>query len=192
MSLRISAAALAAFLSIAAPAVLASTPASAADLYGEGDARGSAYDDPRYGDIYRHPAPPPVAAPYVPEPRRQAYRPEYEEPPFREHQDYQRDVPPPHRNAYSDFRRDGRGEGRGDGCVPQHIIRQTLERRGWADFQDVDVRGDVAHIRARRLNGQWFDITVDRCNGQILETRVLDRRAAQADDWRYRERAPGY
>ena len=67
------------------------------------------------------------------------------------------------------------------------VIRDRVESRGWHDFHDPQVPGNVAHIRARRANGHVFDLTVDRCTGQVLGAEAVDNRSAQAPDWRYRE-----
>jgi hypothetical protein len=161
----------------AALGLAAALPANAADL-NHGYPAGSAFDDRRYSDIYRHPAPqappPRYAEPY--------YAPPAAPPPYayREPQHYA-PPPPPYRN-----------EGRiaGD-CLPRHIIRQRLEGRGWHDFHDPQVAGNVAHIRARRPNGNLFDLTVDRCTGEVLQAQLIDQRSALAPmpppDWRYRD-----
>jgi hypothetical protein len=145
-------------------AALASSPLAAADLaYRDG----APYDDPRYSDIYRHPAPPPPV-----------YREEHYVPPP--------PAPPPRRYGH---------DVRPSGCTPQHVIRDRLESRGWHDFHDPQVRGDVVHIRARRHSGREFDLTVDRCTGEVLGAELIDRRAAQVlpppGDWRYGERPFG-
>ena len=69
-------------------------------------------------------------------------------------------------------------------------VRGRLESRGWQDFHDPQVMGNVVHIRARRPNGRLFDLTLDRCSGEVLAGRGGDRRAADgpaAGDWRYRD-----
>ena len=150
--------------SVAASAVLA-TPVFAADLV----YRDQAYEDPRYSDIYRHPAPPPVYRDerYIPAPPPPAYRQEQ-------------------RYGY-----DGQRDGRREGCVPREFVRDRLEARGWQDFHDPQPMGNVVHIRARRPNGRLFDLTLDRCSGEVLNAEVIDSRAAAAppplpppQDWR--------
>lgn len=159
----------------AAAAVLAATPALAADL---GYRDGAPYDDPRYSDIYSHPAPPPrYAHPVPPAP---VYRDERYATPH-----YVPSAPPP-------YRHDGRYAGE---CVPRDAIRLRLESRGWHDFHDAQPMGNVVHIRARRPSGRLFDLTLDRCSGEVLAAEAIDHRAAQAPpppvDWRYRERPYG-
>lgn len=161
---------------VAAGALAIAPPLSAADL-DYGPAAGTPYDDPRYSDIYRHPAPPPrYAAPYALPP-----------PPVHRQEHW---GPPPHRYDRPDPRIAGN-------CLPQQVIRDRLERRGWGDFHDPQVAGNVVHIRARRPSGRLFDLTIDRCSGEVLGAEMIDRRAAQAPlppmDWRWREpRQYGY
>ena len=157
--------------------------AQAADLSEAYPGSGTPYDDPRYGDIYRHPLPPryatPAPQPYAP----QAYPPpeyreEYREN-YREQRGYLRDMNPPPAHY-------------GSACLPKHVIRDNLERRGWQDFQDLEAHGNVVQVRARRPSGRAFDLSVDRCSGQVLEARPVERRAAHADQWRYQPGPPGY
>jgi hypothetical protein len=139
-------------------AAIAITPALAADLdtYEPPQARHqSPYDDPRYGDVYRHPPPPP-----------RAYVERYDE----------RAYPPP--NAY---RRETYA------CVPREAIRADLTRRGWYDFHDLDVAGDVVHVRARRPSGAMFQLTLDRCSGQIVDRRLV---AGPPRAFAWRDRGP--
>jgi hypothetical protein len=178
-----------------AVAAVSSLPVVAADL--SYPPQGSAYEDPRYGDIYNLPPPAPrQAAPYYPS-YEQSYR-----PPYRDERGYLREMQPPY--AY-DYRAPAPKYGQqysqpygqqryGEGCAPRDVIRADLERQGWWDFQDLERRGDVVIVRARRGNGRWFDLTVDRCSGQLLEARLTARRAAEADpdDWRYRAAPPRY
>jgi hypothetical protein len=156
-------------------AAATATGAQAADLY-DGpppDRYGSAYDDPRYADIYKYPAPPPryVAPPpprvyerygeAPPVPRERVYREEY----------YERDYNGPRR--YSGY------EPRvpyARGCVPREEIKDRLLRSGWHDFHDGDVRGEVATVRARRPSGRLFDLVIDRCSGEIVDARPLEPR----------------
>lgn len=161
---------------VAALGLAGAMPATAADL----DDRyptGAAYDDPRYSDIYRHPVPPPApprhyAAPYQPLPGYRDERYAAPPPPY---------VEPGPRYQYQ---RDGR---QGAGCLPQHAIHDRLARHGWQDFHDPQVEGKVAHVRARRPNGRLFDLTVDRCSGEVLHAEVIDPRSAQAPAPYYRD-----
>jgi hypothetical protein len=112
-----------------------STGALAADLDDEGPPpyrHGSAYDDPRYADIYRYPdrPTPPYAGKY--RPPAAVYRDEDDD-------DY---GPPPRRHSYAD-----RGPGYADRCVPRAEIKHRLLRQGWHDY-DPNLRGDLARTRA--------------------------------------------
>lgn len=146
-----------------------STGAQAADL-DEGpppDRRGSVYDDPRYADIYRYPDRP-RPPPYVvqPPPRDYVYR----------------------DNRYGPYEgRYGPYEGRrfsysdplppfADRCVPREEIKHRLRSEGWHDFHDIDLQGQLANVRARRPSGRLFDLTIDRCSGEIVSTRPLEPR----------------
>ena len=145
-------------------AVAMSTGALAADLDDEGPPpyrQGSAYDDPRYADIYRYPdrPPPPYAGKHPPPAA--VYRDEDDD-------DY---GPPPRRHSYAD-----RGPGYANRCVPRAEIKHRLLRQGWHDFHDPDPRGDLASVRARRPSGRLFDLTIDRCSGEIVSARPLEPR----------------
>jgi len=157
-------------------AAAVSTGARAADL-DEGpppDRYGSAYDDPRYADIYKYPrapgyaVPPPsgpyggpyaAAPPYVapPIPRERVYR-----------EDDDDDGPGPRRYSYAE-----RVPPYGGRCLPREVIKDRLLRHGWQDFHDGDVRGEVAIIHARRPSGRPFLLTIDRCSGEIVSAQPL-------------------
>lgn len=124
----------------------------------------SPYDDPRYGDVYRHPPPPPrpyvdrYGAPHAP-------------------------APPPPPYAY----RDAPPRGEPYGCVPREVARAALERQGWMDFHNLQLAGQYVHLRARRPNGAVFELTLDRCSGQVLDRRFVSA-APPAYAWRERGR----
>jgi hypothetical protein len=161
------------------------TGAKAADL-DEGpppDRYGSAYDDPRYADIYKYPrgpvgVPPPGAyggpysGPYAggpppyagPVPRERVYREEDEGPGA---------YPGPRRYSYAEPTPPYAGR-----CAPRELVKQQLYRDGWRDFHDGDTRGGVATIRARRPSGRLFELTLDRCSGQVVRAEPLEGRAS--------------
>lgn len=118
--------------------------AHSADLYYP-PSYGSAYDDPRYAEIYRDRPPIPREPVYGRDDRYGGY----------EHR--------PQRFA----------EGGADYCLPRHAIRQRLRDDGWRDMQGVEPRGRVVQLEARRPNGKAFVLTVDRCTGDIVEARPL-------------------
>lgn len=71
-------------------------------------------------------------------------------------------------------------------CVPRRVARMRLVRNGWGDFHDPQVRGRVVLVRARSPSGRPFDLTIDRCSGDILDARPLRPRIYDefADDRR--------
>jgi hypothetical protein len=167
-----------------------SSQAMAADIYDDRGPRiSSPYDDPRYGDVYRHPAPPPpsYAEPrYIDPPRRHepprdyAYRDDDDRGPVsRDRHGYLAPINPPrphHRPTA------------GDGCISHHEIRRALVNEGWRDFQDLELRGDVAKVEARRPDGRSYALKVDRCSGEIVHARPLDD---QPVPYAYRDRHGG-
>lgn len=151
---------------VSAAALGISAQAYAADL----SHRDTPYDDPRYSEMYGAPPPPRFAHPVpVPPPYPHFAQPQYAPVP----------VAPP-------YRFDGRYAG---DCLPRHVIRDKLSSRGWQDFHDPQVMGNVVHIRARRPNGRLFDLTLDRCSGEIVNAQLIDDRSAYAPppppDWRF-------
>ena len=143
-----------------------SASAKAADL-DEGpppDRYGSVYQDPRYADIYRRPERPFAGTPPIPYaapvPRERVYRDDEEAPPYG-----------PPRYSYDDGR-----PGYGAACVPRDVIRDRLTRHGWHDFHDGALRGNVAVVRARRPSGRLFELTIERCSGEIVSAYPLEGR----------------
>lgn len=145
------------------------TGAQAADLDdGPPPDRYGAYDDPRYADIYRYPRPPAYVVPPGPVyghpvPRERVYRDDDD--------GYEGDYRGPRRYSYNEPRAPLRGA-----CLPRAEIKGQLLSRGWNDFHDADVRGDVAFVRARRPSGRLFALTLDRCTGEIVSARPLEGR----------------
>ncbi|MEZ5855200.1 MAG: hypothetical protein R3D67_10820 [Hyphomicrobiaceae bacterium] len=156
---------------VAAVLALAAAPATAADLdyrtVPPPDRYGSAYDDPRYRDLYGPEPQRPYA--YAPEPYEPPHVQRYEEPPVGP-------VPPGYvyRDRYAG--RYSEPEGRyGPACLPRHVIRRHLVRDGWSEFQDIDAHGPIARVKARRANGDLFQLKVDRCTGDIVKAQLLER-----------------
>ena len=162
---------------MAVPLLLAvtSVPASAGDLYDSSPRTGSAYDDPRYADIYgdrparRYDAPR-YAEPRYEEPR--VYSPRYAErheplPPRAYRDEYLAPMPGVKRfDRHNDYDRSA--------CIDKGEARQRLIESGWRDFQDLELRADMALITARRGNGQAYRLKLDRCTGEILNARAID------------------
>lgn len=136
-------------LAVSLLAAATSGQALAADLDdGPPDRYGSAYEDPRYSDMYRYPD----ARRYTevdPYARRQVYRERYDD----------REVD--RRHAYR------------HNCVPREYIKRRLHEQGWHDFRDPEMRGEIATVIARRPSGRLFELTVDRCSGEVVSLRRL-------------------
>lgn len=144
-----------------AAAVVAAVAASAhharaADLeYGPRDRYSSPYDDPRYRDLYG-------------DSRRYTERYRYEERSYRPPYNGYRDDDLPERRYAEDYRY-------GTACLPRHEVRRRLRDQGWNDFHDIELRTDVALLRARRYSGELYDLKIDRCTGAVVHARPLDR-----------------
>jgi hypothetical protein len=150
-------------------AAAASGQAMAADLgdvppdrYG-----GSPYDDPRYADIYKYPDKYQDGRRYYgqpygqpPIPRAPVYGGRYDDRYYEEGDRY----------AYKDQRFPRQGQ-----CVPREHIKYQLKEQGWHDFQDLELRREVATLIARRPSGRPFELTIDRCSGAIVSMRRLER-----------------
>ena len=143
-------------------AVATGAPAAhAADLEDRySDRHASPYDDPRYRDLYGSPS-------------RYTERYEYQE------RSYRPPVPP--ETVYRDDeylpgpRRYAEDQRFGASCLPRHEIRRRLQNDGWGDFHELELRGETASVRARRPNGELYDLRVDRCTGAIVHARPFDR-----------------
>lgn len=160
--------------------------AQAADLnYRDyGNRQGSAYEDPRYADLYGDapPAPPQperrYAAPYQPhQPPHPGYghAPIPREPVYRDHQpryEYQPHADgPPRRRSYA----------AGPACLQRDEIRHGLERDGWHDFRNPQVLDEGTAMLTARRNGRPFQLKVDRCTGDVLTARPLEQYRPYAD-----------
>jgi hypothetical protein len=65
----------------------------------------------------------------------------------------------------------------GKTCVRSEQVRERLTSQGWHDFHDGQPVGQsLATMRARRPNGQLFELTLHRCTGEIVEARPLQLR----------------
>jgi hypothetical protein len=139
---------------------------SAADLgynYSPSDRYSSPYDDPRYRDLYG--TPPRYAERYEDEER--TYREPAPAPKYGYRDEDEDDLFGPRRYA-EDYRY-------GRGCVPRYEIKRNLIRDGWHDFHALELRPGTASVRARRPNGKLFELRVDRCTGDVVDARPVDR-----------------
>lgn len=166
-------------IAVAILPVTAITSTRAADIHDRYAPRTAApYDDPRYEDVFSHPAPP--ASRYA-EPRYEA--PRHFEPP-RDHYyprtdryGYLAPMNPPSHSHY--------GAPIDPRCVPRGEIKRGLVNEGWRDFHELEFRGRLALINARRPNGQLYALQLDRCSGEIVGARPLHEGAVP---YAYRDR----
>ena len=143
-------------------AVAAGAPgARAADLeYGPGDRYSSPYDDPRYRDLY---GPSPRYTERYPTRSARTGR------PCHRTMSYRADEYAPEPGAMREDYRYGAG------CLPRHEVRQRLRDQGWGDLHDLELRPDVAILRARGPRGDLYDLRIDRCTGAIVHARPLEQ-----------------
>lgn len=141
---------------------------------------GSAYEDPRYADLYA-PAPPraPViqrhAYGYAPIPREPVYR--YDEP--RDEPRYQpryHEAVPPRAYRYQPYPPAAPRYAERPACTTPRAAQRALEQDGWRDFANPTLRGDTAVIYARRPDGRAFELQLDRCTGDLVSARPLGHR----------------
>lgn len=64
----------------------------------------------------------------------------------------------------------------GMNCARSEQVRQRLTEMGWQDFHGGQQQGDVVVMKARRPSGRLFELTLQRCSGQIVEVRPLEGR----------------
>jgi hypothetical protein len=75
--------------------------------------------------------------------------------------------------------------------VPRYAIKRALLADGWGDFQDLEVREGLALVRARRPNGEFYDLTIDRCTGRLLRAQAVEVGPGPYA-WRPRDSYPRY
>jgi hypothetical protein len=141
---------IAAASAVAASFFVLAFPAFSADLY-DPPRTGSAYDDPRYADIYGD---------------------DDTEERYAEAEDFDAPIPP--RSVYGHDEDDRDWNGYREGCVPRHVVRDRLHADGWHHLRDFEPRGGVLHVEARRDSGRLFELTIDRCSGEVVDARALD------------------
>jgi hypothetical protein len=56
-------------------------------------------------------------------------------------------------------------------CLSKYGIRHALNEQGWHEFDNVEMRGDVAFMTAAREGGRRFELQVDSCTGDVIEAR---------------------
>ncbi|MDP1911275.1 MAG: hypothetical protein Q8K85_23495, partial [Hyphomicrobium sp.] len=60
-----------------------------------------------------------------------------------------------------------------DRCVPREVARDRLRAAGWRGFHAVEPRDDVVLVKARRPSGRMFDLTIDRCSGEVVDAKPI-------------------
>jgi signal peptidase I len=151
--------------------------ALAADLpYRDYGRNGTAYEDPRYADLYGD-APPAPERRYVP-PHQPQYG--YNNPPIPREPVY-RDAYRP--RQYVEVEPRHRAYSAGPGCMPRDEIKFGLERDGWRDFRDPQIIDRGTALLTARRQGRLFELKVDRCSGDIIAARPLEpsQRSPYAD-----------
>jgi hypothetical protein len=163
----------------AAAILLGTVGASAADLDHDrysrsSDRYSSAYEDKRYRDIY---GPAPTYAPpphYAPPPR--YYRtepvPGYT-PPGYVYRGRDDDADTYDHGARRHYVRPYDRYSDTDRCLARDDIRRRLSSEGWRDFRDVELRGDIVRVEARR-RGESYVLKVDRCTGDVVGARPVE------------------
>jgi hypothetical protein len=146
-------------------AAAAASPALAADIDGVPPPPGSG---PYYGGPYGGP----YSGPYGGDPRYTPQRPppqSYDD----DDDDDRDDRAPPRRYSYAPPRHQAPPPARH--CVRSEDVRDRLTREGWRDFHDGKPVSDVlVTLRARQPNGRLFELTLQRCTGELLNARALE------------------
>lgn len=61
-------------------------------------------------------------------------------------------------------------------CIPKRRIRRMLRRAGWRGFRNGRVRGPIGTVEARRRGTrELYELRVDRCTGEVISARFIDR-----------------
>jgi len=58
-------------------------------------------------------------------------------------------------------------------CIPREAARDRLRDAGWYDFHAVEPRGGVVLVKARRGRDRLYDLTIDRCSGEVVDAKPL-------------------
>ncbi len=97
------------------------------------------------------------------------------------------------RDYYGDRERDWRPARAERYCAERGFVHEDLRAQGWRDFRNVEPRGNVALVEARRVgSGRLFLLTVDRCNGDVVSAEPMAAprrdylRRFDDNDWRWR------
>ena len=150
------------FLAVAT--LIGGAPARAADLgayprYGYGDNERT-YDD-RYG--------------------------ERAEPPYYDRRDYERQAGPPQGSLKDDDRIPYAAPYQQRAPAPHCLVangevRSHLTRQGWSDFRGIEIYRGLAVVDARRPDGLFYRLQVDRCSGVIVSAVLIEERRSYPPD----------
>ena len=73
--------------------------------------------------------------------------------------------------------------GYGDRCIPREVARDRLRDAGWRGFHAAEPREEVVLVKARRPDGRMFDLTIDRCSGEVVDARPIYGRGPGPYAW---------
>lgn len=171
--------------------------AAAADLYyepAEYERNGSPYDDPRYRAIYGHKESQVTrykSDKYDDDYRGRSSRTYSYSSTYRSHRhDDGRLCNRDHDTGYPARRRSYSSR-----CLHKSVIRQRLKDDGWYGFKLVRKARDYAVLKARfrdggryrrRYDSGLYRLRVDRCTGDVLRARLIDRSYRRDDRYAYR------
>jgi hypothetical protein len=81
-------------------------------------------------------------------------------------------------------------------CLSKVELRDALNGQGWHAFDAVEYRGNVAFMTARSDGGRRFDLQVDSCSGQVIESHprvvYVEQPAPPPRDYYYYAPRPAY
>jgi hypothetical protein len=64
-----------------------------------------------------------------------------------------------------------------DRCIPRDVARDRLRAAGWRGFHAVEPHDRVVRVKATRPSGRMYDLTIDRCSGEVVDARpIIGRR----------------
>lgn len=59
------------------------------------------------------------------------------------------------------------------GCIPREAARDRLRAAGWHGFHAIEPHDRVVLVKASRPSGRMFDLTIDRCSGDVVDARPI-------------------
>ena len=58
-------------------------------------------------------------------------------------------------------------------ACPRELARDRLRAAGWRGFHAIEPRDGVVLVKARRPSGRLFDLTIDRCSGEVVDAKPI-------------------